>query len=555
MLSIVDNSRYQFRLPLLVTLLVALACSDSASPGTSVGHVAVTPAIVDLAPGDSLQLQATAFGANGASVENGGVTWSSSAAAVATVSAGGMVTAIGAGTAIISARILALTGLATVTVLPQLTPGERVVVYPSVELQTMMGWEATGQVGQSECNATAYQNYRGALMDRLTNELGINRVRLGVNSGAENSVDWQARWRAGLVDRATFKQHWYESINDNADPRVIDPAGFQWSWLDSDAEATVVPLRQRLAARGEKLYVTLNYTDFGGLSAFEHTQDPEEYAELILATFQHLQQRFGFVPDAVEIILEPDNTPNWRPDVIGRALVAAGDRLKAAGWRPAFIAPSNTNAHTALLYVDELVRVPRVFEYLTDLAYHRYSGVSDEVIAGIAARGAQYGLRTGMLELIGADHEVLHQDLTLGRNSTWQQYSMAYCSTDDNGARHYNIDDSNPSNPVITLGSRSRYLRQYFLFVRFGAVRIGASSGDDRFAPVAFRNTDGRHVVVVKAGAGGNFSIEGLPPGRYGLKYTTGAQYDVDLPDVTLQGGQLLPANIPAAGVITIYRR
>ena len=149
MLSIVDKSRYQFRLPLLVTLLVALACSDSASPGTSVGHVVVTPAIVDLAPGDSLQLQATAFGANGASVENGGVTWSSSAAAVATVSAGGMVTAIGAGTAIISARILALTGLATVTVLPQLTPGERVVVYPSVELQTMMGWEATGQVGQS----------------------------------------------------------------------------------------------------------------------------------------------------------------------------------------------------------------------------------------------------------------------------------------------------------------------------------------------------------------------------------------------------------------------
>ena len=40
--------------------------------------------------------------------------------------------------------------------------------------------------------------------------------------------------------------------------------------------------------------------------------------------------------------------------------------------------------------------------------------------------------------------------------------------------------------------------------------------------------------VVVKATAGSAFSIDGLPAGSYGIKYTTVSQYDVDLPDVTL---------------------
>jgi len=72
---------------------------------------------------------------------------------------------------------------------------------------------------------------------------------------------------------------------------------------------------------------------------------------------------------------------------------------------------------------------------------------------------------------------------------------------------------------------------------------------------VGFINSDGRYVVVLKATAGDTFSISGLPPGTYGIKYTTDAAFDRDWPDQIITSGQLLTSSIPAAGVITIYSK
>jgi hypothetical protein len=105
------------------------------------------------------------------------------------------------------------------------------------------------------------------------------------------------------------------------------------------------------------------------------------------------------------------------------------------------------------------------------------------------------------------------------------------------------------------MGRRTNLLRQYFKFVRAGAQRIEALTGTFDFEPLAFINTDGKYVVVVKASGNGVFSVDGLPAGRYGLKYTTDEQYDIDHPDVDLNTGQSLSTSIPAAGVITIYAR
>lgn len=426
-------------------------------------------------------------------------------------------------------------------------------ISPSITYQTMTGWEGTAQIGQT-CARDVFLPYRDPLLDRLVNELGINRVRLELTSGTENPIDWFTLFYTGQVSPASARSRRYEIINDNADPRATNPAGFQFAMLDHDAEHVVNPLRQLLAARAERLYVTLTYVDFGN-TPFEHSQNPDEYAEFILATFQHLQQKYGWVPDAVELILEPDNTANWRPSTIGPAIVATGDRLKAAGFKPAFIAPSNTNASGAVTSFDELARIPRVLEYLTDLAYHRYSGVSRGVLEAIGARSVQYGIRTGMLEHIASGYEDLHEDLEHGRVSAWQQYALSYCSGSDDGTKYYQIDADNAAQPQIILGSRSRFLRQYFLFVRMGAVRIGAASTDGRFDPLAFRNPNGRFTVVVKASGSGEFQVRNLPAGTYGRKFTTASQFDIDLTDVGIAAGQALLASIPESGVMTLYQR
>jgi hypothetical protein len=147
-------------------------------------------------------------------------------------------------------------------------------------------------------------------------------------------------------------------------------------------------------------------------------------------------------------------------------------------------------------------------------------------------------------------YEVLHEDLKRGMNSAWQWGALA-------GKKEptdlYWINDASPANPQVTIAAGTKFLRQYFKFIRAGAVRIGATTSNSQFDPLAFVNTDGTYVVVVKAGTGGPFAISNLPAGTYGVKYTTSTQYDRDLTDVVLTTSQNLNTSIPAAGVITIY--
>jgi hypothetical protein len=104
------------------------------------------------------------------------------------------------------------------------------------------------------------------------------------------------------------------------------------------------------------------------------------------------------------------------------------------------------------------------------------------------------------------------------------------------------------------MGTRSRYLRHYFSFIRMDAVRVGATSGDSRFDPLAFRNTDGKLVVVIRATGSGTAELEGLPSGTYGVFRTTGSLTFASGPDVTVSGGAA-SFTMPAAGVMTIMQR
>ena len=538
----------------LLPLAILLACGDdhgvTSTPPLGTNAVRVTPSVVELTPGATKALQLVVTDDTGRPISSPAASWSSTTPAVATVNGAGTVTAVTVGSTRVIARTDAGSDTADVRVIPSNPTGAFIDVYPDLQYQEMLGWEGTGQLGE-ECNPAAFNASRPELVDRLVNELGINRVRIETRSGHENPQDYYSTFKQTL-NPSDWNSYRYASVNDNDDPKVARAEGFQFSELDHKVELMITPMRALLAARGEQLFVNLTYVDFVG-AAWEQSSDPEEYAELIHEAFRHLQNRYGWVPDAVEVILEPDNTPNWRPEVIGRAIVAAGDRLKASGFRPAFIAPSNADMHGALDYLNGIVSVPRVLEYLTDVAYHRYAGVSSATLAAIAARANELGVRTAMLEHIESDYNDLHEDLRLGQNSAWQQFTLAYCAP-DNGAQYYFFDQAVASSSV-TMGSRTRYFRQYFPFIRLHARRIGAASGDSRLDPLAFRNTGGGVVVVVKAASGAPIQLRRLPPGTYGVTFTTSSQSFVSLADVAVNSSGTLQVTMPDAGVMTIYRR
>jgi formylglycine-generating enzyme required for sulfatase activity len=81
-----------------------------------VAAVSVSPAAASLVVGATQQLTASARDASGNALTGRAVSWTSSAASVATVSAQGVVTAVAAGTSTITATVEGVTGSATVTV-------------------------------------------------------------------------------------------------------------------------------------------------------------------------------------------------------------------------------------------------------------------------------------------------------------------------------------------------------------------------------------------------------------------------------------------------------
>lgn len=429
--------------------------------------------------------------------------------------------------------------------------GDVISLLSDVKHQTMDGWEVTDQAGQ--LYSPAWNNYKNPLLDQAVNDLGINRVRVEIFSNTENPTDYFTQWRTGQITESQYNDKRFEIINDNSNASSINPNGFKWAQIDHSIDNLVLPLRQRLQARGESLWISVNYVDFEE-SAFEHKNFPAEYAEFVLATYQHLQSKYGFVPNSWEVMLEPDNAL-WSSTQVAEAIKAAGDLLKANDFTPNFVAPSTVNTGNASSYIDRIAQTPGAMQYVSEFSYHRYSGDTVSAVQNIASRALTHNKKTSMLEWIGADYHTLHEDLKIGRNSSWQQYTLAYPIQDDNGAQYYLINDSNPNNPTITMGSRTKFLRQYFKFIRSGARRIEAQTASGKFDPLAFINSNGKYVVVVKASAAGSFAVQGLPAGTYGIKYTTESQYDVDLTDTTLSAGQPLNAAIPAAGVITVYAK
>jgi O-glycosyl hydrolase len=458
-----------------------------------------------------------------------------------------------------------------------------VTVDPATTHQVMKGWEATARMWEVDKAGDRYDASWLALsdqiFDRLVNELGINRVRLEIKSGAENPVDYWAKFESGAIGYKEFRRHYYEKINDDPDPNHVNPAGIQFSAMDYQVEKTVLPLKRRLEAQGEKLFVNFNYVDFGQTQlkgSLSHARQPAEYAELIHAAFVHLRGKYGLVPDALEIILEPDNSDEWGGRQIGEAIRSVSARLKADGFSPEIIAPSTAAAGKAPAYIDEMMAIPGVASLVSTLSYHRYDLPKPRVVVGIAERAQALGLSnrlvdrvapvpgiaerartrrlsTAMLEHLTGDAAELHDDLTRGQVSAWQQYAMASSipvGTVDDGGAYYLVDVRDPKAPTLRMGDRTRGLAQYFRYIRHGATRIGARSSESAVKPTAFRNTDGTFVVVLASKEAGTMTVRGLPAGRYLASYTTAHESGRQLPPLVSDG--TITVNLPAAGIMTV---
>lgn len=417
-------------------------------------------------------------------------------------------------------------------------------IEPGQRFQTMHGWEVTLNLTDKP-HAPEWAPYHAQAVDRAINGIGINRVRLEIRSGAETKLDWNTRFIAGELSYDDWKPHRYPVQNDNDDPYEINWDGFSFAEIDWTVEQHLLPLIAASEARGEKLWVNICYVSFH--DSREAHNDPDEYAEFVLATYLHLEEKYGIVPDSWEVILEPDLKPDmWTGKMIGEALAATGPRLEDAGFDPAFVVPSVENMRNAVPYMKDIEKVPGAMDHVIEFSYHRYKGVNERNLREIAALAAKHEIGASMLELwFGrANSDVLYDDLMIANNVAWQGRALMGL-----------FNPPRPDDPESRIRVRRdmRYNRQYFRDVRRGASRILAESSDaKKVNPVAFENLDGSITLVLRVAKATRVQLRALPPGDYRTYYVADGRYG-ELPEARpVDTSGKMEVYMPGAGLITI---
>ena len=150
----------------------------TAAASLPVATVGVTPATASVGVSETVQLTATVSDANGNTLTGRAVTWSSSDAGVATVSAAGLVSGISAGTATITAMSEGKTGTANMTVTSAPPPPPPAVASVSVTPAT-----ASVTLGQTtQLTATPRDASGNALTGRVVTWASSNSAVASVNA-------------------------------------------------------------------------------------------------------------------------------------------------------------------------------------------------------------------------------------------------------------------------------------------------------------------------------------------------------------------------------------
>lgn len=411
-----------------------------------------------------------------------------------------------------------------------------ITVDVNTKFQTMLGWEAMNRAweidkGNNKFDASWLLHYN-TVADRMVNELGINRFMMSIQSGWLNPTDYWSQFVNGQLSYTEWGQHIYEVISAN--PRI-----YQFSEFDFYVETMLLPMKQKTEANGDKFYVTISFGDFGnaGTSNIDMSINPTEYANFILVYFDRLKNKYGITADALNLINEPENSgapARWTGTRIGQALLAVQAKLNAAGYTKVnYIGPSVTNAANAIPWMDALSTITGALQKLTTLSYHRYGLTNFTTLSNYAkARG----LQTAMTEYYPANVNALIEDLTVMNVSTWQKWGVIARAGGSNSGYYLTDIAANPSSPKFYLSPDVAQMSAYFKYVRLNAVRVDAKSTSSAFLPIAFVNSNGKQVLVIKTNSGvGTKSIKivGLKSGTYGVRTVTYSENIATQPNVT----------------------
>lgn len=417
----------------------------------------------------------------------------------------------------------------------------------------MLGWQATAQAGQSlnattddedEYPSTTFGNYSTALRAEML-DVGFNSFRIEWNFKDVNATGYSTTGGTAIQPTTATEGQWH------------------FDRFTQAMDDVVLPHTASMNALGEPdPYLILCLVDFDD-AGYDAENSTTEYAFAVNKVIDHFYTTYGFLPDAIEPILEPDegeNTTNWTAAKVANNMVAADALLVSNGFTGIrWIPPSTANGTIANTWYNDIQSANASALSLIDVvSYHRYTAPSSGQLNTLRDNAESDGNSTAMLEFIGADIDDLYTDLIEARASMWQQFTVAYPESfqTDNGAQYFIV---NRTTWAVTLGERTKYLRHFFKYVRRGAVRKSVTNSGGTFLGVPFVNTNGTAVVVVMASGSGTVTVDNLPAGTYNRCVTIGngvsapSTYNSCAGEVSVSAGGSTTITFSGAGVGTVY--
>jgi glucuronoarabinoxylan endo-1,4-beta-xylanase len=384
----------------------------------------------------------------------------------------------------------------------------------------------------------------------------------------------------------------FERRNDNDDPAVMDLSKFN---LTEQPQGEHQPLRPRFecwkqlhAAGVEKFIVTvwsppawmkwnnaLNNGTSNQNSAPPYNRTPNstsnqlkvenyaEYAEFCAAFCKVFEREMGFPLYAFGIQNEPRFSQFYNSCVYDGAalrdlLKIVGKRFKDEGLTTKLFAPEDVGWLGGVEGMTlPMLNDPEARKYLQINAVHGYA--LDGITAGSADAktwetmynwGGQYNIPLWMTETSGYENneagglalaKAMYTALRFGRAEAWVFWTI---STD--AADSYSLMDSKGNK------GRSYYVsKQFYRYIRPGAVRIEANAENAAILPLAFKNQNGETVVLVNTGtSAASVSVSGIGAGTYKV-YRTSATDNCREIGTTKPGNSII---VPGGGVVTLVR-
>lgn len=310
-----------------------------------------------------------------------------------------------------------------------------VTVTPGVTYQTWKYWMCAGpDYPGAITNNSAWQSIKPNALSQMVNQLGCNTLQMNVQSGdTETTQNYFTQWVNGTLTNAAFNAIKYTPVNDNSDANSFAcdpgvgacPASFPMDQLDYQLDNFwdgPGGMRAMIQANGETPYIVLTFNHWPSPDPLTKdfrndflTANPAEMGEFMLAAFRHMKFKYGYVPDVIDIQVEPDLHCNaattqiscgqggvWDPVKLGNSLAAVRTRLAGGGFFPLLQCCSTTSAKNALGWYTQAGAVagPGVIGVLSTHPYlgFAYNATSNVNFSAIAAQAAADNIPTVMSE-------------------------------------------------------------------------------------------------------------------------------------------------------------